>query len=61
MTCYADLVVSGTAASRESHRTARKTFLYTDWKFIVEQVLKQNTAASVASGDIITLRDPAGC
>jgi hypothetical protein len=60
MTCHADLVVVATAARSESHMTTRKTFVYTDWKFIVQQVLKQNPSALVTAGGVITVARPGG-
>ena len=60
MACASDAVVLGTAASHTSHLTADNTFLYSDWTFTVNQVLKNNAKASMSANSVITIARPGG-
>src|ERR1051326_5179493 len=53
--CKADAVVTGTLVNKASQLTADGTFLFTDHQLLVDEVLKNNTAAPVAQGQTITL------
>src|SRR5437016_12760510 len=53
-----DLVVLAKADSETTHTT--KDFLYTDWNFVVEEVLKDNPKASVQPGTTILVTRPGG-
>ncbi len=59
-TCQADLVVLGRAGTATSHMTSGQYFLYSDWGFLVEQVFKDNSKASVQAGDSIIVVRPGG-
>ncbi|MGH9793585.1 MAG: hypothetical protein ACRD5G_02325 [Candidatus Acidiferrales bacterium] len=50
-----DLVAIGRMGTGTSYMTARKGFLNTDWSFVVEEVLKDNTKAPVIAGRTITV------
>jgi hypothetical protein len=60
LTCQSNLVVIATAVSGQSHMTADKTFFYTDWNFVVDDVLKDNSKAPVRSAQTITIVRPGG-
>src|SRR6185437_462423 len=55
MACTSDAVVVGTALSRDSHLTADQTFLYSDWAFTANEVLKNNAKAPISEGSGITI------
>ena len=50
-----DLVAIGKMGTGTPYMTARKGFVNTDWSFVVEEVLKDNTKASVIPGSTITV------
>jgi len=52
--CDADAVVIGTVKSKSSHLTEEEEFIFTDYEMTVEEVLKDNSAASIQSRNIIT-------
>jgi hypothetical protein len=54
-----DLVMLGKAGISTAHMTADKDFLYTDWNFTVEEVLK-NDATPVQPGAAILVTRPGG-
>lgn len=58
--CDSDLVVVGTAGTATTHMTADKDFLYSDWGFRVEELLKNNPKAPVTAGASIIVTRPAG-
>lgn len=61
LACDSDLVVLGKTGTRHgSHMTADKDFLYTDWDFVVEEVLKDNPKAPVHAGTAILITRPGG-
>jgi hypothetical protein len=55
-----DLVVLGKTGTGTAHMTAEKDFLYTDWDFTVEEVLKNNATSAVHSGATIIVTRPGG-
>jgi len=55
-----DLVVLGKAGAGTAHMTADKDFLYTDWNFTVEEVLKNNATSPVETGATILVTRPGG-
>jgi hypothetical protein len=55
-----DLVVLGKTGTGTAHMTAEKDFLYTDWNFIVEEVLKSNANSPVYPGATILVTRPGG-
>jgi len=59
-TCEADLVVAATAVDGVSHMTVDKNFLYTDWTFHVDEVLKSNSVAPIFLGEAMTVVRPGG-
>lgn len=60
MACESDAAVVGTTNTGVSHLTSDERFLYTDWAFTVEEVLKDNVKASIAPGSTITVAQPGG-
>lgn len=58
--CKADLVVTGSLVNKASQLTADGTFLFTDHQLLVDEVLKNNTAAPVAQGQTITVTRDGG-
>ncbi len=55
-----DLIVLGKASTGTSHMTVGKGFLYTDWMFTIEKVLKDNPSASVKPETSIIVVRPGG-
>jgi hypothetical protein len=55
LTCSCSLVVLGKVGTGTSHLTADKGFLYTDWGFAVEEVIRNNPDSSVTAGSSITI------
>ena len=55
MACDADAVVLATAGLSATHMTEDKTFLYSDWTFATNEVLKNNAIAAISSGAEITV------
>lgn len=51
--CRHDLTVVGRIGTGTSHLTNDGGFLYTDWGFLVEQVIRNNPEAPVVSGNSI--------
>src|SRR5260370_16552276 len=58
--CESDLVVVGRTGQGVSHMTADKGFIYTDWSFAVESILKNNVKAPVQPGSQIVVTRPGG-
>lgn len=55
-----DLIVLAKAEAAATHMNAGKDFLYTDWNFVVEEVLKDNPKAPVQPGTAILVARPGG-
>jgi hypothetical protein len=55
LTCSSSLVVLGKVGTGTSHLTANKSFLYTDWGFFMEEVIRNNPDSSVTAGNSITI------
>jgi hypothetical protein len=60
LACESDLVVIAKADAGTSHATMDQSFIYTDWQFTIQQVLKDNPKAPVRAGDTITVTRPGG-
>ena len=60
ITCAADAVVVGTLISESSALTDDETFIFTDYKLRVEEILKRNVAAPFQVGADITVTRPGG-
>src|SRR5437016_2633445 len=45
--CTSDVVIVAKAQTSASHLTADERFIYTDWNFTVEQVLKDNSRSPI--------------
>ena len=58
--CSSDAVVLATAQTSISHLTADQKFVYTDWTFTIEQVLKDNAKSHVPGGMTILVTRPGG-
>lgn len=55
-----DLVVLAKAETGTSHMSADKDFLYTDWNFVTEEILKNNAYSAVETGATILVTRPGG-
>lgn len=60
LTCRNDVVIVGRAGTRTSHPTANQGFIYSDWQFTVEQVLKENPKAPISGGTTVVVTRPGG-
>ena len=52
--CNADAVVTGTINSKSAQLTEEENFIFTDYQFSVEEVLKNNALAPIEVGSAIT-------
>lgn len=55
-----DLVALAKAETGTSHMNADKDFLYTDWNFVTEEILKNNSYSAVGTGATILVTRPGG-
>lgn len=55
-----DLVVLAKAETGTSHMSANKDFLYTDWYFVAEEILKNNSYSAVGTDATILVTRPGG-
>jgi hypothetical protein len=60
LTCDSDAVILAKATSGSSHPTTDQGYIYTDWQFAVEQILKNNPKAPINSGGSIVVTRPGG-
>lgn len=60
LTCKADAVVVATLRSKSSHLIEEGTFVFTDYELAVSQVLKNNAAAPLQPGALVTFTSPGG-
>lgn len=58
--CAADTVVTGVAKSKASQLTEDQNFIFTDYEFSIEEVLKNDSSTSLAPNDEITVTRPGG-
>lgn len=56
----ADAVVLGTIKDGTSHLTENGTFVFTDYDFLVEEVIKQDSTAEIQANSNITVTRPGG-
>src|SRR6266404_1151270 len=60
ITCTADAVVVGEIRSKVSQITENQKFIFTDYVFFVQEVLKNNTTGAVQQESEITVTRPGG-
>ncbi len=60
LSCESDLVVMGKLGKGTSHPTEDQGYLYSDWDFTIEEVIKNTPSAPVAVGQSITVTSPGG-
>lgn len=58
--CVADAIVIGVVKDQSSGLTEREAFIFTDYTIAVDEVLKNNPAAPISSGDSIIFTRPGG-
>jgi len=58
--CTSDAVIVATARSGTAHLTADERFVYTDWSFTVERVLKDNARSPISAGSELIVTRPGG-
>ena len=60
--CTSDAVIVATAQAGVSHMTADQKFVYSDWNFTIEQVLKDNAKSHLPGGmTVVVTRPKASC
>ena len=59
-TCQADAIVVGHATASASHLSASAASIYSDYIFVIDGVLKDNTASPIASKRAIVVTRPGG-
>jgi hypothetical protein len=60
ISCDADAVVVGTVNGGVSQLTAEEDFIFTDYEFVVGEVVKGNAKALINIGDRVTISRPGG-
>lgn len=61
ISCGSDVVVIGSVRNKAAHMTDDETFVYTEHEFVVQEVLKNNPAASpIQPNNIIQIVRPGG-
>lgn len=58
--CEADMVVVGKPVSKTSHLTDDETFVYTEYRFEVENIVKNNSVSPIDVGKSIEITRPGG-
>lgn len=58
--CSSDLVVTGMMRSHAAHLTEDETFVYTDWGFVVDEILLNNEKEPADHGGEIIVAVPGG-
>jgi len=60
LSCQADAVVLGSVESKASHLTEDETWVYTEYDFLVDEVVKDNLASPIESNNKIQITRPGG-
>ncbi len=60
LSCEADAVVLGSVENKESHLTEDETWIYTEYDFLVDEIIKDNLALSIVLNDKIKITRPGG-
>lgn len=60
LSCQSDLVIVGKAIQGISYPTADQGYIYTEWKFAIEQVLQPNPKSSARAGTTVSVIRPGG-
>lgn len=60
LTCKADAVVLGLVQSKTAHITLDETFVYTEYDFLVKDVVKNNPFSQIDTKEIIQITRPGG-
>ena len=58
--CAADAIVVGSPKSKTSHMTEDETFIYTQYEFTVESILKDNASLPISVGRSLDVTRPGG-
>lgn len=60
LSCDADAVVVGVVMGKKAHLTEDETFVYTEYDFSVEDILKNNSTSAIAVNGDIQITRPGG-
>ncbi|HEX8564365.1 MAG TPA: hypothetical protein VF648_01760 [Pyrinomonadaceae bacterium] len=60
LSCKSDAVVVGSIKSKAAHLIENETFIYTQYEFWVEDIVKDNTASPITVNEIIQVTRPGG-
>lgn len=60
LSCKADAVVVGSVQNKSAHLTEDETFVYTEYEFLIKDVLKNNSASPIEVNDTIQITRPGG-
>lgn len=60
LSCKADAIVLGSVKSKSAHLTEDETFVYTEYEFSVEDVLKNNSLSPVEINNNVQVTRPGG-
>ncbi len=60
LSCKADAIVVGSVKSKSSHMTEDETFIYTEYEFSVQDIVKNNSASPIEINNQIKITRPGG-
>ena len=60
LSCKADAIVVGSIKSKASHMTEDETFIYTEYEFTVQDILKNNSSSPIEVDKSIEITRPGG-
>ncbi len=60
LTCSSDSIVIGSVKSKKAHLSEDETYVYTEYDFSVEDVLKNNSVSSIENNGNIKITRPGG-
>ncbi len=60
LSCNADVIIVGSVKSKSAHMTEDETFAYTEYDFLVKDILKNNSDSPIETGSNIEITRPGG-
>lgn len=60
LSCKSDAIVVGSIKSKSSHMTEDETFIYTEYEFTVQDIVKNNSASPIEINNQIQITRPGG-
>lgn len=60
LSCKSDAIVVGSVEDKSAHLTENEKFIYTQYKFFIEDIVKNNSALPIAVNERISVTRPGG-